>query len=240
MVWIRAMGFQSMGDRKHFRNRQTILRRLVMLTSAFLIFTAYGAWALEIDSVRVDRVNQIIVVQGSGFDVTTGFTLGGVSIATDNVSAIELDIPFGPDLATAVMWRGSYQMVADGSVEFSVYFRAPINDPTPPPPPPPPPPGGTTCPCTDAWEASGIPKDNFTLCFYSLDGTQENTYGQRNEYFIATAFDPNNIFFDPVDPGNSISYCALHDGVSWTVAEPVVNQSEYDDCEHWMWIRVCI
>lgn len=234
------MGFQSMRVRAHFRNRRTILGRLVMLTSALLIFTVFDAWALEIDSVRVDRVNQKIVVKGSGFADATAFTLGGVSVATANVNGTILDIPFSPDLATAVMWRGSYRMVADGSVEFSVYIRAPIDDPTPPPPPPPPPPGGTTCPCTDAWEASGIPKDNFTLCFYQVDGTQESTSGQRGSYFISTAFDPNNIFFDPVDPGNSISYCALHDGVSWTVAEPVVNQDEYDDCEHWMWIRVCI
>ena len=231
------MGFQSMSVRAHFRNRRTILGRLVMLTSALLIFTVFDAWALEIDSVRVDRVNQKIVVKGSGFDVATGFTLGGVSVATDNVSTTELDIPFSPDLATAVMWRGSYRMVADGSVEFSVYIKAPIDDPTPPPPPPP---GGTTCPCTDAWEASGIPKDNITLCYYGMDGTQEFIYGQRSEYFISAAFDPNNIFFDPVDPDNSISYCALHDGVSWTVAEPVVNQDEYNDCENWMWIRVCI
>jgi hypothetical protein len=73
-----------------------------------------------------------------------------------------------------------------------------------------------------------------------VDGTQESTSGQRDSFFISAAFDPNNIFFDPVDPGNSISYCALHDGVSWTVAEPVVNQDEFDDCDHWLWINICI
>ncbi len=210
-----------------------------MLAAALVLLMASNAWALTIDSVQVDRVAQKLIVKGSGFDVATSFTLGGVAVSTDFVSATELDIPFSLEVALAIMWRGSYKMIADGTIEFSVYIKAPIDDPTPPPPPPPPP-GGTTCPCTDAWEASGIPKDNFTLCYYGIDGTQEFIYGERSEYFISAAFDPNNIFFDPVDPGNSISYCALHDGVSWTVAEPVVNQDEYNDCENWMWIRVCI
>jgi hypothetical protein len=198
------------------------------------------AWAAEIDSVKVDRVGGNIIVAGSGFDGGTSFTLGGVAVGTDGVTANLLNIPFSVDVASAVMWRGTYNLVADGTTAFSVYIAQPIEDPTPPPPPPPPPPGGTTCPCIDAWQASGIPKDNFTLCFYQLDGTQESTSGQRGSYFISTAFDPNYIFFDPVDPGNSVSYCALHDGTSWTVAEPVVNQDEFDDCDHWMWIKICI
>ena len=211
-----------------------------MLSAALVLLMASNAWALTIDSVQVDRVAQKLIVKGSGFDVATGFTLGGVAVSTDNVSATELDIPFSPEVASAVMWRGSYKMIADGTIEFSVYIKAPIDDPTPPPPPPPPPPGGTTCPCIAGWDASGIPQDNFTLCFYQVDGTQESTSGQRESIFISTAFDPNNIFFDPVDPGNSISYCALHDGASWTVAEPVVNQDEFDDCDHWLWINICI
>jgi hypothetical protein len=32
----------------------------------------------------------------------------------------------------------------------------------------------------------------------------------------------------------------LHDGTDWTIAEPVVNQDEYDDCEHWMYQKICI
>ncbi len=208
-----------------------------MVSAALVLLMASNAWALTIDSVQVDRVAQKLIVKGSGFDIATSFTLGGVAVSTDFVSATELDIPFSLEVALAIMWRGSYKMIADGTIEFSVYIKAPIDDPTPPPPPPP---GGTTCPCIAGWDASGIPKDNFTLCFYQVDGTQESTSGQRDSFFISTAFDPNNIFFDPVDPGNSISYCALHDGVSWTVAEPVVNQDEFDDCDHWLWINICI
>ncbi len=210
-----------------------------MLSAALVLLITSNAWALTIDSVQVDRVTQKLIVKGSGFDIATSFTLGGVAVSTDNVSATELDIPFSLEVALAIMWRGSYKMIADGTIEFSVYIKAPIDDPAPPPPPPPPP-GGTNCPCIAGWDASGIPKDNFTLCFYQVDGTQESTSGQRDSFFISTAFDPNNIFFDPVDPGNSISYCALHDGVSWTVAEPVVNQDEFDDCDHWLWINICI
>ncbi len=210
-----------------------------MVSAALVLLMASNAWALTIDSVQVDRVAQKLIVKGSGFDIATSFTLGGVAVSTDFVSATELDIPFSLEVALAIMWRGSYKMIADGTIEFSVYIKAPIDDPAPPPPPPPPP-GGTNCPCIAGWDASGIPKDNFTLCFYQVDGTQESTSGQRDSFFISTAFDPNNIFFDPVDPGNSISYCALHDGVSWTVAEPVVNQDEFDDCDHWLWINICI
>ena len=221
-------------------NNRQAFRRMVMLPTALILYMASDALALEVDSVQVDRVSQNIVVKGSGFDLSTGFTLGGVAVTTDNVTPTQLDIPFSVDVASAVQWRGSYKLVADGTIVFSVYIRAPIDDPTPPPPPPPPPPGGTTCPCITGWDSSGIPKDNFTLCFYQVDGTQESTSGQRGSYFISAAFDPNNIFFDPVDPGNSISYCALHDGVSWTVAEPVVNQAEFDDCDLWLWINICI
>ncbi len=230
-----------MSGESHIMGKRLAFRRAIWLLLMLLLCMAPAVWAVEIDSVQVDRNAQKLIVKGSGFDDATSFTLGGVAVSTDNVlDTTQLDIPFSLEVATAVQWRGSYKMIADGTIEFSVYINAPIDDPTPPPPPPPPPPGGTTCPCIAGWDASGIPKDNFTLCFYQLDGTQESTSGQRGPYFISAAFDPNNIFFDPVDPGNSISYCALHDGVSWTVAEPVVNQDEFDDCDHWLWINICI
>lgn len=77
-----------------------------MFPAALVLCMASSAWAVTIDSVRVDRVNQKIVVKGSGFEVSTGFTLGGISVPTVNVSNTELDIPFGADIASAVMWRG--------------------------------------------------------------------------------------------------------------------------------------
>jgi len=41
----------------------------------------------------------------------------------------------------------------------------------------------------------------------------------RRSWFFSLAWDPDNPYFDPVDPGNSVSFCAAHDGVNYTVAE---------------------
>ena len=87
---------------------------------------------------------------------------------------------------------------------------------------------------------SGIPKDGFTFCYYDYSGQQQWIAGQRDQWFISAAFDPYNIYFDAADPGNSISYCALNDGIDWTVAEPVVNQDQFDDCNHWLWLYICL
>jgi len=225
---------------RSMNSRSFSVLKSALLSFALVLCISVEAGAAEIDSVRVDRIGEKIIVTGSGFDGATTFTLGGVAVSTAGVTLTELDIPFSTDVASAVMWRGTYHLVVDGTTGFSVYIKAPIEDPAPPPPPPPPPPGGTTCPCTADWEASGIPKDLYSLCFYLLDGTQESTSAQRDSWFISAAFDPNYIFFDPVDPGNSISYCALHDGTSWTVAEPIVNQDEFDDCDYWLWHNICI
>jgi hypothetical protein len=229
----------SLSDR--YRKRSGTIQPLLFVAIA-------GCWmmptalAQELHSVSVDRINDRMVVRGDGFDGSTTFTLGGAAVATVNVTPTELDIPFDIDVAAAAQWRGSYRLVANDSVWISVYIAAPIDAPgePPPPPPPPPPPGGTECPCLAGWEASGIPKDNWAWCTRYFDGTQESLSAPRDPWFISVAHDPYNLFFDPVDPGNSVSYCALHDGTDWTVAEPVVNRDQFDDCEHWMWMNICI
>jgi hypothetical protein len=73
-------------------NKRSVFKRIVMLPATLVLCMASSAWAVTIDSVRVDRVNQKIIVKGSGFEVSTGFTLGGVSVPTVNVSATQLDI----------------------------------------------------------------------------------------------------------------------------------------------------
>jgi len=211
----------------------------LLATLAGILF-ASSVCAQTLHSTSVDRDGERIVVRGAGFDGSTAFTLGGVAVGTANVTATELDIPFSEAVAGAVQWRGSYRLQAGGSAWMSVYVDAPIEVPGDPPPPPPPPPGGEDCPCIPGWEASGIPKDNFTLCWFDYSSQQQWISGQRDSWFISTAYDPYNLVFDPVDPGNSISYCALHDGSDWTVAEPVVNQAQFDDCDLWMWMNICI
>lgn len=201
---------------------------------------AAGARALEIHSVEVDRTATIMTVKGDGFTGGTSFTFGGVPVPSTNVSASEQEIAFGPELATAAMWRGSYQLLAENgsdSVGFSVYIGAAINDPAPPLPPPP---GGPDCPCIPGWEASGFPKDNFTWCTYGLDGSQSFIIGIRDSFTISALYDPDNIVFNAANPGNSTAICALDDNGAYTVAEPVVNQDQYHDCENWFWANVCL
>jgi len=216
-----------------------VARRVIALFFGVLLLAPGVALSAEIHSVHVDREGERILIRGSGFDLATSFTLSGLAVPTANVTPTELDIPFGTEIYSAVQWEASYRLIMDGTDRVSVYIDAPITAP-PPPPPPPPPPEGPDCPCKTAWSSSGIPKDNFTWCYYGQDGNQLWMYGVRDNWTISTAFDPGNTFFDPVDPGNSVSYCVLIDNGSYSVAEPVVNVDQYSDCENWMWINICI
>jgi len=218
--------------------------KTVKLQAASALACVSMLWAgvvsgAEVHSVHVDRVGEKILVQGSDFDTGTTFTLGGVAVPTTAVTGTELSIAFGTEVYAAVQWEASYSLIIDGTDSISVYIMAPIVGP-PPPPPPPPPPGGPECPCITGWSASGIPQDNFSWCYYGQDNNQLWMYATRNSFTISTAFDPTNIFFDPVEPGNSVSYCVLIDNGSYTVAEPVVNIDQYSDCEIWMWRKICI
>jgi hypothetical protein len=208
---------------------------LLSTVGALLPVCALGA---ELHSVHVDRPSERLIVRGIDFDSTTTFELAGVAVPTANVSPNQLDLPFGPEIYSAVQWQGSYRFVVDGTVAVSIYIDAPIEGPSPPPPPPPP--GGPDCPCIAGWEASGIPRDNFTWCYYGQDGNQLWMIGVRDSYVISTAFDPTNLFFDPAAPGNSISYCTLENDGGYEVAEPVVNDQQFSDCELWMWQNICI
>jgi hypothetical protein len=223
----------------HYRRRRG--RNFSMFVGAFMILGFVSeSVAQEIHSVSVDNANENIVVRGSSFAPSTELRFGGVLVANDYVDGNHLEIPFSEDLSNAAQWRGSYRLTADSSSWISVYISAPIPGPTPPDPGPGP--GGPDCPCIGGWEASDVPRDFWFFCQRAFDGTQESLSGGHldSPWFISIAHDPNNLFFDPADPGNSISYCAVNDGSDWIVAEPVTNRDQFDDCESWMWLNVCL
>jgi hypothetical protein len=188
----------------------------------------------------VDRAGERIIVRGAAFDGGTALTLGGVTVPTANVTPTTLDLPFDVDIYAAIQWRGSYALVADGTERMSVYIDAPILAPPPPPPPPPPPSGGPDCPCIAGWDATGVSNQwDIVWCTDGTDGTQNYTTGAGSPWFFGLGWDPNNPYFDPVDPGNSISFCVAHDGAVYTVAEPVTNEDQYWDCYEHLWVNIC-
>ena len=211
------------------------------LTIAILVTVGLVAnsYAQEIHSASIDSSAETIIVRGSGFTAATELRMGGVLVANDYVNSNRLEIPFSEDVSNAAQWRGSYRLTANDDAWISLYAAAPIPGPSPPPPPGT---GGPDCPCISGWEASSVPRDFWFWCERRNDSTQESLSGQHLSapWFISIAHDPNNLFFDPGDPGNSISYCALHDGSDWDVAEPVTNRDQFDDCEEWMWLNVCL
>jgi hypothetical protein len=221
----------------HYRGGRASLFALftgIILTSGHVA----ESFAQEIHSASVDVNSENVIVRGRGFAMSTELRFGGVPVTYNYLNANLLEIPFSEELSSAARWRGSYRLTADDTAWISIYVAAPIPGPAQPPPPGT---GGLDCPCIGDWESSGVPRDWF-WCERRFDGTQESLSGQHlsEPWFISIAHDPNQLIFDPVDPGNSISYCALHDGSDWTVAEPITNRDQFDDCENWMWLNVCI
>jgi hypothetical protein len=209
------------------RGNPSLLTSL-LVTTASMMFISVDLNAAEIYNARVDRENQIIIIQGTGFVPSTTVTLGGIEVPTANVVGTQLEIPFAAEVYSAVQWEGSYNLIIDGTERISVYIDAPIVAP--------PPPGGPDCPCTSGWNNAALLVDSF-LCGEGTDGSQSYFYGNSfdgNNWFISTAFDSNNIVYDDNNPGNAISYCALVQGNNYTVSEPVVNQEQFDDCQNWI------
>lgn len=220
--------------RHHSHPGRGIWHKSVLLTLMTpFIWIAADAAAAEIFSAHVDRDAQKIIVKGSGFNQSTTLTLGGVAVVKGNVTGNEVEIPFATEVYSAVQWEASYSLVIDGTNRISIYIDAPILAP--------PPPGGPDCPCIAGWEAAGLWPDTF-LCGDGTDGSQSYIYGNSfvDNSFISAAFDPNNILYDPNNPGNSISYCALVQNNVYTVTEPVVNEDQYTDCYAWMWANICL
>jgi hypothetical protein len=203
-----------------------IITLMVALTSGLS-----EAWAADLYSAHVDREAQKIILKGSGFGQSTTVTLGGVAVVKGNITNLELEIPFADEVYSAVQWEASYNLVVDDTNRISVYIDSPILSP--------PPPGGLDCPCIADWEAAGLAPSSLS-CSDGIDGTQTFVFGIGGNTIISAAFDPNNIFFDENNPGNSLSFCALSQNNIYTVAEPVVNQEQYLDCADWIRVRSTI
>ena len=193
-----------------------------------------------VSAVQTDQAaNQIRFI---GSDLAgIAVTVNGISVGLDPVSNANTAVLNSADLVgVIIIGMNNYTIDAGASTLFYSGFEVQA-----PPPPPPPPPLSADCPCISGWEASGITDHFYYFCTEYTGGTQISLSGSPidsgdPDFFISTSFDPNNIFFDPIDVGNSVSYCALHDGVSWSVGEPVQSWEQYDNCVDWMWINVCL
>lgn len=221
---------------EHYITNKSKIWRGVILAAIItpLIAMTPQVLATAIYSAQVDRNEQKIIVTGEGFSPLLTVTLAGISVNTANVSNTELHIPFATAVYLAIQWEGSYNLVVDETNRLSIYIEAPILAP--------PLVGGPDCPCIDGWETAGLFPDTF-LCGDGVDGTQSYIYGNSyvdTSFFISAAFDPNNIFFDENEPGNSLSFCALIQNNLYTVSEPVVNQEQNSDCFAWIWSNVCL
>ncbi|NQZ54512.1 MAG: hypothetical protein HRT93_09710 [Piscirickettsiaceae bacterium] len=240
MSALQQRRFPNLGDiRQMYQYDKTEMRSdncrfaqyLIAICIVFLGISQ-PAWSVELYSVHVDREGEKVVVKGSGLDAVTTVTLGGISVPISIITAAELEVPFGSEVYSAVQWEASYNLVIDGSIRISVYIDNPILAPSI---------GGPDCPCISGWEASTIP---IALCLEGIDNTPPYTQSYIIASWasgaIASAFDPNHIIFDAENPGNSISYCALADNGSYVVAEPVVNQDQYSDCNNWIRSNICL
>ncbi len=222
-------------------NRLIKFRKYAALLLSFSIFVSTQA-ASDINSVLLDYDTSPakIIVLGTGLN-NAEFTLAGILIPStciENVSDTEQHILSCSETASAIPEQGSYNLLVNGVELFSIFAENGFIA-TPPPP------VSTTCPCTPAWEAQ-IPAGTLAFCYWGVDGTQEwittQTWldGSNRQDVLSAAFDPNNIFFDTNNVGNSVSFCSLYDGSNYTTAEPVLTQEQYDDCYHKLMVDICL
>lgn len=223
-------------------NKSFKLQRLASFVFLLSLFASTETVA-GINSVLIDResASSKIIVLGVGL-AGASFRLAGVVIpftCIDNISDTEQHIGFCTEAASAIPNPGSYNLLINGVDVFSIYAERAIIAP-------PPPPLSSECPCTSGWLAADVPKDNSAWCSWGVDGTQEwitTTQiwldGIERADVLSAAFDPNNIFFDSGNVGNSLSFCAHYDGSDYTVAEPVVSWEQYDDCVEKLFQNIC-
>jgi hypothetical protein len=129
------------------KQRYSLVPRILFCTAILCCNGAFAAKggnkppaapSAQIDSVVVDRVNQVIVVTGSNLSGAT-FSLGGVSVAASTTDS-SAGIGFS-EVADIVDIAGNYSLVVGGGSAYSVYIDGDIVDP-----------GLSGCPCATDWD----------------------------------------------------------------------------------------
>lgn len=208
--------------------------------------------AAVVDSVLNDSESAPpkIVILGSGL-ASAVFRLAGIDISAscvNNASDTEQHIEYCPESAQAVPESGSYKLLVNGTTEFDIYFEHAVVTQAPPPPPP----TSDGCACVTGISASGsgqwsqppIPSDNFVFCLWNETGQPYTEQAwitgsfiyNSSSYTISALWDPNNPTYDPTNPGNSTSVCALHNETTDTfeVHHPVSSDQQFGACFDWM------
>lgn len=200
--------------------------------------------------IQYDDTSPQIVVLGADLSNAT-FTLGGVALPSSCItlnSSSEQHIDFCSEAAMAVPGEGSYSLIINSTLHFSVYAEKAIVAPAPPPPPP----TNNDCACvtgistdgTGQWLQPPIPGYNSILCYWNQPASPYTDQVWISGYFtydsyaytISALWDPNNPTYDPANPGNSTSACALHNETTNTfeVQHPVASDEQFDACFDWM------
>lgn len=235
-------------------NRQLKPTVIVPLFLLLSLFQSADASAAVVNSVLNDSegLPPKIIVLGDSL-AGASFTLAGVDIppsCINDISNAEQHIGYCTESASAVPAPGSYKLVINGTTEFSIYFEQAIVVPAPPPPPP----VSGDCSCVTGISASGsgiwtqppIPSDNFVFCLWDEEpdgGPYDHQVWisgsftfNSNSYTVSALWDPNNPTYDPANPGNSTSACALYNNSTETydVSHPVASDQQFKACFDWM------
>lgn len=233
-------------------NKQSTSKQLIFFVLMLTLSGTASAAPAVVDSVLNDSVGAPpkVVILGNGLAGAT-FRLAGTDIPAsciNDVSDAEQHIGYCTESASAVAGPGSYNLVINGTTEFSIYFEQAIVAPAPPPPPP----LSDDCACvmgisdggSGQWSQPPIPNDNFVFCLWDAPQspfTQQVwilgsfTYAS-DSYTISALWDPNNPTYDPSNPDNSTSVCALHNDTtgSYEVHHPVASDQQFEACFDWM------
>jgi hypothetical protein len=240
-------------DRGKTMKNQSTSRILIFSALMLSLFGVAEAATAAVDSVLNDSAGAPpkVVVLGSGLSGAT-FRLAGTDIPAsciNDVSDAKQHIGYCTEAASAVQGPGSYNLVINGLTEFSIYFEQAIVAPAPPTPPP----LSDDCACVmgisdggaGQWLQPLIPSDNLVFCLW--DAPQPPPFTQQvwilgsftyasDSYTISALWDPNNPTYDPSNPDNSTSVCALHNDTadSYEVHHPVASDQQFEACFDWM------